>query len=71
MSALKTYIVPVVHVLEFGCEVRVEARNKQEAAQLARRGDAEMASGDGYDWDRSELVRVRRGSWDKIKEEES
>jgi hypothetical protein len=68
---LKTYIVPVVHVLEFGCEVRVQARNRPEASRLALKKDAEMASGDGYDWDRSELVRTRRGSWDKITEEKS
>jgi hypothetical protein len=66
MPRLKTYIVPVVHVLEFGCEVRVQARNRPEASRLALKKDAEMASGDGYDWDRSELVRTRRGSWDKI-----
>lgn len=60
MSAkLKTYRVGVIHVLHFGIEVEVEARNKREARKLALDHNAEISSGDGYDWDRQELVSVK------------
>lgn len=62
----KTYIVPVVHYVSFGCEVRVEARNKKEARRLALRPDAEI-DGNGYDWDRMNFTRARIGEWQPIK----
>jgi chromosome condensin MukBEF MukE localization factor len=63
---LKTYIVPVVHVVEFGCEVRVEAKNREHAERLARDPAAEVVE-EGYDWNRSATVRARRGYWDRIR----
>lgn len=68
-AELKTYIVPVVHRVEFGCEVRVQARNKREAAKLAKDHKAEVI-GEGYDWSRYELTQVRQGYWQEIEEED-
>ncbi len=58
--------MPVVHHLAFGCEVRVEAKNLKEAKKLALKSDAEMESGDSYDWDRQTFTRATLGKWQKI-----
>lgn len=60
MSAqLKTYHVQVIHVIHFGVEVEVKAANKREARKLAMDTNADLASGDGYDWDRQDLMKVK------------
>lgn len=61
------FIVPVVHIMEFGLEVEVEAETLEEAKLLAMSPNAEIASGDGYDWDRQEVIAVRMGYWQEIK----
>lgn len=57
---LKTYRVDVIHVMHFGVEVEVRAKNKREARKLARDPSAEIASGDGYNWDRQDLIGTKR-----------
>jgi hypothetical protein len=59
MSAkLKTYIVPVVHLVAFSGEVEIEARSKTEARKLARNPDLAFI-GEEYDWDRSTTVSAQ------------
>jgi hypothetical protein len=53
----KTYIVPVIHHVSFGCEVLVEAASAEEARALVNGpvGARSPIMGDCYDWDRMHL----------------
>lgn len=64
----KIYIVPVVHVVEFGLEIEIEAENIAQAKQLAL--DVTNGGNDGYDWSRCELKNARIGHWQSVKERE-
>lgn len=64
---MKTFKVPVVHVCEFGLEVEVQAETAAEAKRLALAGK-EIEDGNGYDWSRFELKRIRLGHWQQIEE---
>lgn len=63
---LKTYRVPVIHHVAFGCEVEVQARSLAQAKRLAVQASAEVSGGDGYDWDRMNFERAELGDWDPI-----
>lgn len=68
---LRSYIVPVVHVLEFGVEVRVQAPNAKAAKRLAEadNGSLENVAG-GYDWNRQTFVKAKLGTWAKVVRDE-
>ena len=61
------FTLPIVHVVEFGMEIEVEASTLAEARKLAL--DANAESTEGYDWDRMQFLRSRIGNWQKITKE--
>lgn len=60
-GAARVFVVPVVHYVRFGGEVRVEATSPDEAARLAT--DGRNFQTEGYDWSRMEFERAELGTW--------
>ena len=69
MTTKKRYTIPLVITGEFGCEVEVDASSRKEAVALALKGRGQLASGDGYDWDRWSETGYKLGDWDPITSE--
>lgn len=60
-GAPRAFVVPVVHYVRFGGEVKVEAASPEEAARLATDGRGFLT--EGYDWNRMEFQHAELGTW--------